>query len=121
MPNTPVLHLRRLQSVVREVTGKEPSMVHLVNCLLSEMGSGLRFERDAIQRMSTRLMNWDVADGVILRHKGEPVDWPGGKTPRVDVEKLYRIYTREALAAGYTPFSIASFRIRAYELTKVED
>ena len=121
MSGAPLIHLRRLQSVVRESTGISPSLVRLANCLLSEMESGLRFERGSIQSMTTRLKNWDIADGVILRHGKAPTHWPTGKVPRIDVQALYRIYENEAKAAGLTPFAVASFRIRAYELTSVKE
>lgn len=122
MSGSPVVSLRRLQSVVHRVTGRHVSSLDLASALLGAMDSGsFRFERCSLKAYRDRLRNWQMADSLIIAtwDAERPKQALAFRSARLDLPTIYETYRKRAEAEGLAPFAFVTFRIRAYELTSV--
>jgi hypothetical protein len=115
MSGSPVVTLRRIQEAVKSAGGQDITTLDLSRCLIAQMGEtgSLRLDLVSLKVHHDRLLNWQIADRLIMGAPPGDEDEPG-RLSQAKLADLYSAYTAQAEAAGLVPMAYATFRLRAY-------
>lgn len=116
MSGSPVVTLRRIQEAVKSAGGQDITTLDLSRGLIAQMGEtgSLRLDLTSLKVHHDRLLNWQIADRLILAAPPDEDDDRPGRLSQDLLASLYASYTPLAEAAGLVPMAFATFRLRAY-------